>query len=80
MVVVVLFKIWLEYVVKVFGVFLEDFVIECILCMLMMDFVQKEILEKIEGMFRNEFMLNFVCINKCDLYEVMVEIFNNFDW
>lgn len=79
MVVVVLFKVKLEYVFCVFGVLLEDFVMEVVICMLCMELVQCEILDCIEEMLCIEFMFNLVCIFKYDSYEMMVLIFNNFD-
>ncbi len=76
---VVLSKIRPEHAAKVLGALPEDFAIECISRMLTMDPVQKEILEKIEGTLRNEFMSNLARTNKRDSHEVMAEIFNNFD-
>ena len=76
---VVLSKIRSDHAAKVLGALPEDFAIECVMRMLSMDPVQKDILEKIEATLRNEFMSNLARTSKRDSHEVMAEIFNNFD-
>lgn len=76
---VVLSKIRPEHAAKVLGALPEDYSVECVMRMLRMDPVQKDILEKIEMTLRNEFMSNLARTSKRDSHEVMAEIFNNFD-
>jgi len=76
---VVLSKIKPDHAAKVLGALPEDFSIECVMRMLSMDPVQKDILEKIETTLRSEFMSNLARTSKRDSHEVMAEIFNNFD-
>jgi flagellar motor switch protein FliG len=63
----------------VLGELPEDFAAECVLRMLSMEPVQREILDKIENTLRTEFMSNLSRTSKRDSHELMAEIFNNFD-
>lgn len=76
---VVLAKVRPEHAAKVLAELPEDFAAECILRMLAMEPVQREILEKIETTLRTEFMSNLARTSKRDSHELMAEIFNNFD-
>ena len=76
---VVLAKVRPEHAAKVLGELPEDFAAECILRMLAMEPVQRDILEKIETTLRTEFMSNLARTSKRDSHELMAEIFNNFD-
>jgi flagellar motor switch protein FliG len=76
---VVLAKVRPEHAAKVLGELPEDFAAECILRMLAMEPVQREILDKIENTLRTEFMSNLARTSKRDSHELMAEIFNNFD-
>ncbi len=76
---VVLAKVRPEHAAKVLGELPEDFAAECILRMLGMEPVQREILDKIENTLRVEFMSNLSRTSKRDSHELMAEIFNNFD-
>ena len=76
---VVLAKVRPEHAAKVLGELPEDFAAECIVRMLAMEPVQREILEKIETTLRTEFMSNLARTSKRDSHELMAEIFNNFD-
>lgn len=76
---VVLSKVRPEHAAKVLGELPEDFASECMLRMLSMEPVQREILDKIEMTLRTEFMSNVARTSKRDSHEVMAEIFNNFD-
>jgi len=76
---VVLAKVRPEHAAKVLGELPEDFAAECILRMLGMEPVQREILDKIENTLRVEFMSNLARTSKRDSHELMAEIFNNFD-
>jgi len=76
---VVLAKVRPEHASKVLAELPEDFAAECMMRMLAMEPVQREILEKIETTLRTEFMSNLARTSKRDSHELMAEIFNNFD-
>ncbi len=76
---VVLAKVRPDHAAKVLAELPEDFAAECVLRMLAMEPVQREILEKIEMTLRTEFMSNLARTSKRDSHEMMAEIFNNFD-
>jgi flagellar motor switch protein FliG len=76
---VVLAKVRPEHAAKVLAELPEDFATECVVRMLAMEPVQREILEKIEMTLRTEFMSNLARTSKRDSHELMAEIFNNFD-
>jgi flagellar motor switch protein FliG len=52
---------------------------EVVIRMLNMETVQKEILDGVEKTLRTEFMSNLARTNRRDPFEMMAEIFNNFD-
>lgn len=76
---VVLAKIRPEHAAKVLGELPEDFAAECVLRMLNMEPVQRDILDKVETTLRTEFMSNVARTSRRDSHELMAEIFNNFD-
>ncbi len=76
---VVLAKVRPEHAAKVLSELPEDFAAECMLRMLSMEPVQREILDKIETTLRTEFMSNLSRTSKRDSHELMADIFNNFD-
>jgi flagellar motor switch protein FliG len=76
---VVLSKIRAEHASRVLANLPEDFALECVMRMLRMEPVQKDILDKIEQTLRNEFMSNLARTSKRDAHEQMADIFNNFD-
>ncbi len=76
---VVLAKVRPEHAAKVLGELPEEFATECVLRMLAMEPVQRDILDKIETTLRTEFMSNLARTSKRDSHEMMAEIFNNFD-
>jgi flagellar motor switch protein FliG len=76
---VVLSKVRPEHAAKVLSELPEEFAAECVIRMLGMEPVQREILEKIETTLRTEFMSNLARTSKRDSHELMAEIFNNFD-
>ncbi len=76
---VVLSKIRPDHAAKVLGELPEDFAADCVLRMLAMEPVQRDILEKIETTLRTEFMSNLARTSKRDSHELMADIFNNFD-
>ena len=76
---VVLSKIKPEHASRVLSSLPEDFALECVMRMLRMEPVQKDILDKIEQTLRVEFMSNLARTSKRDAHEQMADIFNNFD-
>ncbi|MGH6956669.1 MAG: flagellar motor switch protein FliG, partial [Caulobacteraceae bacterium] len=76
---VILSKIKSEHAARVLAALPEDFALECVMRMLRMEPVQREILDKIEQTLRNEFMSNLARTSKRDSHEMMAEIFNSFD-
>ena len=76
---VVLAKVRPEHAAKVLAELPEDFASECMLRMLAMEPVQREVLDEIETTLRTEFMSNLARTSKRDSHELMAEIFNNFD-
>jgi flagellar motor switch protein FliG len=76
---VVLSKVRPEHAAKVLAELPEEFAAECVVRMLAMEPVQRDILEKIETTLRTEFMSNLARTAKRDSHELMAEIFNNFD-
>jgi flagellar motor switch protein FliG len=76
---VVLSKIKPEHAARVLGALPEEFALECVMRMLRMESVQKDILDKIEQTLRTEFMSNLARTQRRDSHEMMAEIFNNFD-
>lgn len=64
---------------KVLAHFPEDFALEIIERILVMDNVPREVLVTLEESLRNEFMRNLVAKKTRDTHEVMAEVFNNFD-
>ena len=76
---VVLSKVKPDHAARVLAALPEDFALECVMRMLRMEPVQREILDKIEQTLRSEFMSNLARTSKRDSHEMMAEIFNSFD-
>ena len=76
---VILSKIKSEHAARVLSALPEDFALECVMRMLRMEPVQREILDKIEQTLRTEFMSNLARTSKRDSHEMMADIFNAFD-
>ena len=76
---VVLSKIKSEHAARVLAALPEDFALECVMRMLRMEPVQRDILDKIEQTLRTEFMSNLARTSKRDSHEMMADIFNSFD-
>jgi flagellar motor switch protein FliG len=76
---VVLSKVKSDHAARVLGSLPEDFALECVMRMLRMEPVQREILDKIEQTLRTEFMSNLARTSKRDSHEMMADIFNAFD-
>ncbi|MBT5109290.1 MAG: flagellar motor switch protein FliG [Rhodospirillaceae bacterium] len=76
---VVLAKIKPDHASRVLGALPESFAMECVMRMLRMETVQKEVLDDVERTLRNEFMTNLATTNRADSHEMMAEIFNSLD-
>ncbi len=76
---VVLSKIRADHAARVLEMLPEDFSMECVMRMLRMEVVQKDVLEGVEKTLRTEFMTNLARTNRRDAHEMMAEIFNNLD-
>ena len=76
---VILEKIGQVHAAKVLATLPENFSLEVVMRMLRMQPVDREIEKDVERVLRTEFMSNLARTNQRDSYEVMAEIFNNFD-
>lgn len=76
---VVLSKMRPEQSARVLGILPDDFAMDIINRMLMIDTVQKEVLESVEKTLRTEFMSNLSASRRRDTHEQMAEVFNSFD-
>ncbi|QDH17356.1 flagellar motor switch protein FliG [Swingsia samuiensis] len=76
---VVLKYIKVDHAAKVLGLFEEDFAVEVMERMLNTHQVSNEILQSIEKALRLEFVGNAPKNSQKDSYEVLADIFNNFD-
>lgn len=76
---VVLSRIASDHAGKVLAALPAELSLEVVRRMLGLDPVQKEILEKIEGTLRTEFMSTLSHTKRRDSHEQMAEIFNSFD-
>ncbi len=76
---VVLSKIRPEHAAKVLMNLPEELTMEVITRMLSMETVKKEVMDGIEKTLRMEFMSNLAKRQSTDSFEMMAEIFNNFD-
>src|SRR5256885_10331035 len=76
---VVLSKLKPEHAARVLAILPEDMALDVVNRMLMMEAVQKEVIERVEQTLRTEFMSNLSQTRRRDAHEVMAEIFNNFD-
>jgi len=76
---VVLSKIKPDHASRVLAILPENFSMECIMRMLRMEAVQKDILDHVERTLRSEFMTNLARTARRDSHEVMADIFNSLD-
>ena len=76
---VVLSKIRADHAARVMGTLPEAFAMEVVMRMLRMETVQKEVLDDVERVLRNEFMSNLAKTSRKDTHELMAEIFNSLD-
>ncbi len=75
----VLTKIRTSQAAKVLGVLPDSFSMEVIQRMLTIEPVKREVLADIEKTLQTEFMTNLASTKQFDSFEVMAEVFNNFD-
>jgi len=76
---VVLSKIKPDHASRMLSILPENFSMECIMRMLRVEAVQKEILDHVERTLRSEFMTNLARTARRDSHELMADIFNNLD-
>jgi flagellar motor switch protein FliG len=76
---VVLSKVRSDHAARVLALLPEPFAMEVIMRMLRMESVQKDVLEDVERVLRNEFMSNLARSTRRDSHEMLAEIFNNLD-
>lgn len=76
---VILSKIKPDHASRVLAILPENFSLECIMRMLRMEAVQKDILDHVERTLRSEFMTSLASTARRDSHEVMADIFNNLD-
>lgn len=72
-------KVRPDHAARVLSVLPEELTMEVIMRMLTIDSVKKEVLEGVEKTLKVEFMSNLAKTQKQDSFELMAEIFNNFD-
>ena len=76
---VVISKVKPDHGARVLSMLPEAFAMEVIMRMLRMESVQKDILDDVERVLRNEFMSNLARTSRRDAHEMIAEIFNNLD-
>jgi flagellar motor switch protein FliG len=76
---VILSKITPDHASRVLAILPENFSLECIMRMLRMDAVQKDVLDNVERTLRSEFMTSLDSTDRRDSHEAMADIFNNLD-
>ncbi|MEC8794577.1 MAG: flagellar motor switch protein FliG [Pseudomonadota bacterium] len=76
---VILAKIGQVHAAKVLATLPENFSLEVVMRMLRMEAVDKEVEKNVERVLRTEFMSNLARSNQRDTFELMADIFNNFD-
>ena len=76
---VVLSKVKPDHGARVLSMLPEAFAMEVIMRMLRMESVQKDVLDDVERVLRNEFMSNLARTSRRDAHEMIAEIFNNLD-
>jgi flagellar motor switch protein FliG len=76
---VILSKIKPDHASKVLSLLPENFALDCIMRMLRMEAVQKDVLDHIERTLRSEIMTNLASTPTLDSHEAMANIFNTLD-
>lgn len=75
----VISKISPDHAAKVIVNLPEEFALEVMMRMMNMDSVKKEVLDRVERILRSEFISSLTKTQKRDSFELMADIFNNFD-
>ncbi len=76
---VVLSMIRPDHSARVLTLLPDAFAMEVVMRMLRMESIQKDVLERVERILRNEFMSNLARASRQDSHQLIAEIFNNFD-
>ena len=76
---VVLSMIKPDHSARVLSILPDAFAMEVVMRMLRMESIQKDVLDGVERILRQEFMSNLARASKHDAHEMLAEIFNNFD-
>jgi flagellar motor switch protein FliG len=76
---VVLSMVKADHSARVLTLLPDSFAMEVIMRMLRMESIQKDVLERVERILRQEFMSNLARASRQDSHQLIAEIFNNFD-
>jgi flagellar motor switch protein FliG len=76
---VVLSMIKPDHSARVLTILPDAFAMEVVMRMLRMESIQKDVLERVERILRQEFMSNLARASRQDSHQLIAEIFNNFD-
>jgi flagellar motor switch protein FliG len=76
---VILSKIKPDHASRVLALLPENFSLDCVMRMLRMEAVQKDVLDHIERTLRSEIMTNLTSTPTLDSHEAMANIFNSLD-
>jgi len=76
---VVLSMIKPDHSARVLAILPDSFAMEVVMRMLRMESIQKDVLDGVERILRQEFMSNLARSSRHDSHEMIAEIFNNFD-
>ena len=76
---VVLSMVKADHSARVLTLLPNSFAMEVVMRMLRMESIQKDVLERVERILRQEFMSNLARASRQDSHQLIAEIFNNFD-
>jgi flagellar motor switch protein FliG len=76
---VVLSMVRAEHSARVLTLLPDSFAMEVVMRMLRMEAIQKDVLDRVERILRQEFMSNLARSSRQDSHQLIAEIFNNFD-
>jgi flagellar motor switch protein FliG len=76
---VVLSMIKPDHSARVLTLLPDSFAMEVVMRMLRMESIQKDVLDRVERILRQEFMSNLARASRQDSHQLIAEIFNNFD-
>ena len=76
---VVLSMVKADHSARVLTLLPDAFAMEVVMRMLRMESIQKDVLERVERILRQEFMSNLARASRQDSHQLIAEIFNNFD-